>query len=127
MFAAQHIPYKQTANFSKLILDYLEGAASLQPFYRNAPNLEGIRAGLEVRKNVKTDRQTLVKVLKEQYAKQDVPAAVAANIKALLDDTTFTVCTAHQPNLFTGPLYFVYKVLHTIRLAAWLQEQLPAY
>lgn len=127
MFAAQHIPYKQTASFSKLILDYLDGAATLQPFYRNAPNLEGIRAGIEVRKNFQTDRHTLVSVLKEQYATLNAPAAVTANIEVLLDGNSFTVCTAHQPNLFTGPLYFVYKVLHTIRLAAWLQEQLPAY
>lgn len=51
--------------------------------------------------------------------------AVQENIEALLQENTFTVCTAHQPNLFTGPLYFVYKVLHTIRLAAHLTEQLP--
>ena len=127
MFAAQHIPYTQISSFSKLILDYLEGAEALRPFYRYPPNLEGIRASIEGRQTFKTNRQTLVTVLKEQYAHQNISAAVAANIEALLDNNTFTVCTAHQPNLFTGPLYFVYKVLHTIRLAAWLQEQLPAY
>jgi bacillithiol biosynthesis cysteine-adding enzyme BshC len=37
------------------------------------------------------------------------------------------VCTAHQPNLFTGPLYFIYKILHAIKLANYLKEQLPSF
>ncbi|MDQ3278756.1 MAG: bacillithiol biosynthesis cysteine-adding enzyme BshC, partial [Bacteroidota bacterium] len=105
MFAAQHIPYNQTNSFSKLILDYLEGAASLQPFYRHAPTLEGIRASIEARRQYPTNRQVLVDVLKSQYTNVSASSAVTANIEALLDTNTYTVCTAHQPNLFTGPLY----------------------
>ncbi|MDQ3279103.1 MAG: bacillithiol biosynthesis cysteine-adding enzyme BshC, partial [Bacteroidota bacterium] len=122
-----HIPYNQTNSFSKLILDYLDGAAPLQPFYKHAPSLEGVRANIAARQQYATNRQVLVDVLRQQYEKLTAPAAVQANIDALLDNNTFTVCTAHQPNLFTGPLYFVYKVLHTIRLTSWLQAQLPSY
>lgn len=82
---------------------------------------------MEERESFSTNRKVLVEVLKEQYAVHNMFPAVQANIDALLQNNTFTVCTAHQPNLFTGPLYFVYKVLHTIRLAAYLKEQLPAY
>src|SRR5699024_3935377 len=45
----------------------------------------------------------------------------------LADRNTFTICTAHQPNLFTGYLYFVYKILHAVKLAASLKEQYPHY
>ena len=31
--------------------------------------------------------------------------------QALADEHTFTVCTAHQPNIFTGHLYFIFKIL----------------
>ena len=31
----------------------------------------------------------------------------------------------HQPNIFTGYLYFVYKILHTVKLAAELKQQMP--
>lgn len=127
MFAAQHISYSQTNSFSKLILDYLNGAEALRPFYAFRPDVAGIQKIIEERKSFATDRKALVKVLKEQYASLQHSPAVAANINALLKENTFTVCTAHQPNLFTGPLYFVYKVLHTIRLASFLKEQLPAY
>ena len=45
----------------------------------------------------------------------------------LLKENTFTVTTAHQPNIFTGPLYFFYKILHTIHLAAELKKQFPEH
>jgi bacillithiol biosynthesis cysteine-adding enzyme BshC len=35
------------------------------------------------------------------------------------------VCTAHQPNIFTGHLYFIYKIVHTIKLADRLDKELP--
>lgn len=127
MFAALHIPYSQTNSFTKLVLDYLEGAESLTPFYSHRPDLDGIKKGIEERKGFQTERKILVEVLQEQYASLQHTTNVSANIEALLSADTFTVCTAHQPNLFTGPLYFVYKVLHTISLAQFLKEQLPQY
>jgi hypothetical protein len=52
---------------------------------------------------------------------------VKQNIQSLADQNTFTVTTAHQPNIFTGPLYFIYKILHAVKLADELQTQLPQY
>jgi bacillithiol synthase len=43
----------------------------------------------------------------------------------LKKDNTFVVTTAHQPNLFTGPLYFFYKIIHAIQLAASLKAAFP--
>ena len=45
----------------------------------------------------------------------------------LLKENTFTVTTAHQPNIFTGPLYFIYKIIHAIQLAAELKKQFPQH
>jgi bacillithiol biosynthesis cysteine-adding enzyme BshC len=52
---------------------------------------------------------------------------VQRNIQLLLSNNTFTICTAHQPNLFTGHLYFIYKILHIIKLSDTLKTQLPEY
>jgi bacillithiol biosynthesis cysteine-adding enzyme BshC len=38
-----------------------------------------------------------------------------------------TITTAHQPNIFTGPLYFIYKILHAIKLAEYCRSSLPNY
>src|SRR4030095_843665 len=40
---------------------------------------------------------------------------------------TFTITTAHQPNIFTGPLYFIYKILHAIKLSEYCKASLPQY
>lgn len=127
MFAAKHIPYNQTASFSKIVADYLNGAESLRSFYDQPPTTEGIQAKLAQRKTKQPDRQLLVKVLEQQYNEMEVSAAVKQNIESLLSPNTFTVTTAHQPNLFTGPLYFIYKILHAIKLAAAFKKQMPEH
>ena len=45
------------------------------------------------------------------------------NIQELLNDNTFTITTGHQLSIFTGPIYFIYKILHTIRLTEELNQK----
>lgn len=125
MFAAEHISYKETNAFSRIVKDYLEDHPALQPFHAYRPTHEGMKAALQQRKNQHTDRATLVNVLRQQYEGVATSSAVMENIAALQKENTFTICTAHQPNLFSGPLYFIYKILHAIRLSAYMQEQFP--
>jgi bacillithiol biosynthesis cysteine-adding enzyme BshC len=127
MFVNEHLSYGQTNSFSKIVSDYLSGAENIKPFYSSSPSIEGVKEIIDKKKQQPVNRQMLVEVLKQQYESVASTDAVRKNIEALASDTTFTVCTAHQPNLFTGPLYFVYKVLHTIRLGSYLKEQLPQY
>ncbi|HEX3766757.1 MAG TPA: bacillithiol biosynthesis cysteine-adding enzyme BshC, partial [Puia sp.] len=54
-----------------------------------------------------------------------IHAPVAKNISSLSDKSTFTITTAHQPAVFTGPLYFIYKILHVIKLANVLSQRFP--
>jgi uncharacterized protein YllA (UPF0747 family) len=44
----------------------------------------------------------------------------------LRDENTFTVTTGHQLNIYTGPLYVIYKLVSTINLARALQKAYPA-
>src|SRR5688572_21761844 len=127
MFAAQHINYNQTNAFTKIVLDYLEGSEQLKQFYNLTPSLDGFRKAIANRKLFRTDRETLVRTLEQQYTSVNVTEAVKKNIQRLLSEDTFTLCTAHQPNLFTGPVYFIYKILHTIKLADHLKTNLPDY
>lgn len=70
-------------------------------------------------------RTVLVASLTENYAKITTTDKVKANIEALKESTTFTVTTGHQLSLFTGPIYFIYKILHVIRLAEELSLEYP--
>jgi bacillithiol synthase len=72
-----------------------------------------------------TQRKTLVKQLEIQYEGLNLSPAVFSNIQALQQDNCFTVTTGHQLCLFGGPLYFVYKIVHAIRLAEKLRLAYP--
>ncbi|HUZ58179.1 MAG TPA: bacillithiol biosynthesis cysteine-adding enzyme BshC [Hanamia sp.] len=126
-FQSQYIPYTKTGKFTKIVLDYINEAATLQDFYEHPVNIEGIKSAISQRKKYHTNRHLLVDQFTNQYKSFDNCDAIRANIHTLLDENTFTVCTAHQPNIFTGHLYFVYKILHTIKLADSLKKKLPEY
>ncbi|HVW62009.1 MAG TPA: bacillithiol biosynthesis cysteine-adding enzyme BshC [Puia sp.] len=120
-----HLPYQQTGYFSKIITDYLDGVSALAPFYEHPVTMEGLKASLDARKKVPVDRKTLVTALEDQYQAVDPSPKVVSNIRRLLEENTFTIVTAHQPAIFTGPLYFIYKILHVIKLADRLNREWP--
>ncbi len=119
------LPYRQTGAFSKIALDYIDQAAALKPFYSNPPTLQGIQKAIEDRKQFIVNRELLVQELKKQYEGVDTSEKVKANIDSLLSADTFTITTAHQNNIFSGPLYFIYKIVHAIKLADHLKTLLP--
>lgn len=124
-WVSTQLPYSATGFFSRIITDYLEQAGELSSFYSHPVSADGFRAAIEARRRTPVDRNTLVKALTEQYAGMEPSDKVSDNITRLGEDQTYTVCTAHQPAIFSGHLYFIYKILHTIRLAEWLRGQHP--
>jgi bacillithiol synthase len=120
-----YLPYKDTGYFSHLVTDYLDNESAVRPFYSHRPTAEGLAAAINDRKQYNVDRRMLVEVLNRQYECLDRHDKVVENIQLLLKENTFTICTAHQPNLLTGYLYFVYKILHAIKLAEELSKQRP--
>lgn len=119
-FSADHIPVSSTGFFSSIVTDYLAGADRIKEFYRHSPDMKGIDAAIRERENFAFDRSLLVAELAKQYSTTAHSEAVQRNLELLGMENTFTVCAAHQPNIFTGHLYFVYKILHAIKLAEYL-------
>lgn len=121
----QHLPHAATGRFSAIVLDYLAAAPALRPFYLHKPDWAGISEAIAARASHAANRETLCAMLEEQYHGLRLHEAVTRNLRALQDEKTFTVCTAHQPNLATGYLYFIYKILHAVSLAEDLSAQHP--
>jgi bacillithiol biosynthesis cysteine-adding enzyme BshC len=139
-FNATQISYRSTGLFSALINDYIETKGTAQSFVNYAASKEGYKKAIEQRASFPTNRKVLVEVLQNQYTQlaKDINDAnvlnnkeafklVNDNVNLLLKENTFTVTTAHQPNIFTGPLYFIYKIVHAIQLAAELKKQFPQH
>src|SRR5450755_4098948 len=122
-FTAKAIPYHQTGYFSRVVTDYLEGNESLKAFYEHPVSLDGIEAAMHSRESFPTDRSLLVKRLEEQYSRLPVFDPVVKNLSRLSNQNTFTITTAHQPAIFTGNLYFIYKILHVINIAETLSAR----
>jgi len=122
-----YLPYHQTNYFSKIAIDYINADKKLQPFYKYPVSIEGIKQSIEARKLFPQEREVLVRELKSQYEGIPQPAKISENVQSLLQPNAFTITTAHQPNIFTGPLYFIYKLLHVIKIADELNKQLTEY
>jgi bacillithiol biosynthesis cysteine-adding enzyme BshC len=124
---ATHIPFQKTGFFSKTMIDYLEQKSSIQPFYHQFPNLEGFAEQIKEKSNAfqSASRTTLVNALQQQYRNVSASESTLENITSLQNENTFTITTGHQLNLFTGPLYFLYKIISVINLCETLAEQFP--
>lgn len=124
---ATYIDYSDTASFSPTLLSYLANDDELAPFYGHQPTLSGFKKQIEERKGF-PHRARLAMELRKQYdGLLGAAPAVAANITLLEDEKTFTVTTGHQLNIFTGPLYFIFKIVSAIRLAKDLKKAYPEY
>lgn len=121
------ISYQKSGYFSKLIVDYLEEKLELQNTYNRFPTIENFKDQIKEKEaNYSSqNRSVLVTALKKQYDNIEVSDATKTNIELLNETKTFTVTTGHQLNLFTGPLYFLYKIVSTITLCKDLKQQYP--
>lgn len=118
------IPYGETGFFGKLILDYLNDDSFLKPFYNRRPELGSFEAQMAEKGKSYRHRESLVSALNGQYSRAKLPVK---NISALDDENAFTITTGHQVCLFTGPLYFIYKIVSVINTCRQLQEKHPSH
>jgi bacillithiol biosynthesis cysteine-adding enzyme BshC len=111
------LSYGETGFFTPLANAFVNTDKDLAPFYKYPVSLEGIAASIKERQQFRVDRKLLVNELRNQYKSVQLSEKVKQNIDLLSDENTFTVCTAHQPAIFTGSLFFIYKIIHAIKLA----------
>ena len=121
------ITYQNSGYFSKLIVDYLDQKSELKSLYNRFPTLENFRLQIEEKsKNFPIEnREILAKALLNQYQKFEISEATSTNIELLKKSNTYTITTGHQLNLFTGPLYFLYKIISVINLTKELKTAYP--
>lgn len=114
-----------TGQFSALFLDYIHRKPEILPFYNQYPKIENFKNLIEGKKFKDAHRKVLLEALQQQYKGIKESEITNQQIQSLADSNTFTVTTGHQLNLFTGPLYFIYKIVSTINLADRLNQAFP--
>lgn len=119
-----HISYQDTGYFSKMICDYLSQKDSLSTFYQLFPSIENFEKQINFKKEFSlSNRKTLSERLLVQYRNTSISEATQKNIQSLANPKTYTITTGHQLNLFTGPLYFLYKIFSVINLSEELNTK----
>nr|WP_315210291.1 bacillithiol biosynthesis cysteine-adding enzyme BshC [uncultured Flavobacterium sp.] len=123
------ISYQNSGYFSSLMNDYLDQKNNLDSLYNRFPKLENFEDQILEKQNNydNNNRSILVSTLQKQYSKIETSVLTKQNIEALNNPNTFTITTGHQLNLFSGPLYFLYKIISTINLTTELKAKYPTY
>ena len=116
MIKLEKIPFEETQNFSKKFLRHVNSEKI---------NLKNIYLKTKEISYAEKKRKVLQKSLVKQYEKINCSNKVVENINQLKNKNTFTVTTGHQLNIFTGPLYVIYKIISTINLASKLKKKYP--
>ncbi|MBO3116737.1 bacillithiol biosynthesis cysteine-adding enzyme BshC [Winogradskyella sp. DF17] len=123
------IPYKETGYFSDFICRYVAEDSELKRLYNRFPCLENFEHQILEKEKAynHSSRAILSEIISDQYEGLQLSKLTLNNISALKNSKTFTITTGHQLNLFTGPLYFLYKIVSTINLARQLKQTYPSY
>lgn len=117
----------ETGWFSEQHLRLVYDQESFGTYLTEPFSKEAIRRQIDRKRFDESKRSILVEALKSQYFDIETSATTKGNIESLCSEKTFTITTGHQLSLFTGPLYFVIKVLHVIKQCEELNEALPDY
>lgn len=126
-YKKSHISIEDTHAFSKLVEDYIHQDEKLKSLITSFPSKDSVLSQIQIKKKQHLDRRLLKEVISSQYEGMKLGDSVQHHLDLLSEDSTFTICTAHQPVIFTGHLYFIYKTVHAIKLALELSASLPMY
>ena len=118
------ISYSDTQLFSKIVQMYTEEKVS-DKFYNRYPNINQFEDQIKEKQSSNIDRDLLYKVIKDQNSTLQLSKKTEQNIELLRNKNAFTITTGHQLCLFTGPLYFIYKIVSAINLSKQLTQSFP--
>ena len=123
-------------HYSKLTRDYITAfdTSPVKQYFSLSPNERGTafkellekRVKLASSPEEKAKRKILVSELHKQHSNAGtLTHKVEENLKALLGERCCAVVTGQQVGILGGPLYTIYKALHTIILANQLHGVYP--
>ena len=122
---AQQISFFDIDSIPKLIKDFLQQQVpESETAFFNLKNAE--KSMNEKETYFSSDKRMLIsEIFQKQYEGFTLSEKQQKNIDSLQKRQTFTIVTGHQLNLFSGPVFFVYKILQTIKTAEFLKEKFP--
>jgi len=122
------LDFDKVEQFSASDVAYATRDERFQSFLKYNPNWNSFPQVIRDKQEEPIDRVLLTKVLRAQYASYTTDTEKAlSQVKLLENENTFTIVTAHQPVLFTGPSYVIYKIISAIKTTQVLKENHPDF
>lgn len=127
MFQKQILSFEDTKTLNSLVQDYLLKKKETEQLYSFYPDADGYTKLLQDPELFSSlNRKVLIEsLIRQAKTVNNTSKESLANINLLDQAHTFSVTTGHQLCLFTGPLYFIYKIISAINLSEWLSKNFP--
>ena len=122
-----YIDFEIVPYLSKKDISYQTDFKTWKEFAKYEPKFDNFETAIIEKSKQSFDRELLCEVLSKQYDQIETDERVRSNITKLSQANTFTIVTAHQPSLLTGPLYYIFKICSIINLCDQLQQKYPLY
>ncbi len=121
------IDFENINSIPKLVKDFL--GKRLERFQDNVFGLENFKNQILLKENSFSceRREILYDTIFLQNQEEPMSTKQLEHLFLLKEKNTFTITTGHQLNLFTGPVFFVYKILQTIKTATFLKSNFPEH
>lgn len=121
------ISFQDIASIPQLVKDFLN--QKIEGFEENTFSLDHFKNKIDEKQNTftKQQRASLAAVLEDQLSDLMLSAKQKQNLQDIKLENTFTITTGHQLNLFSGPVFFVYKILQTIKTCSYLKDNFPEF
>ncbi len=117
--------FDKIPQFSKRDKDYTLKSEEFSDFINVPFEYHEFNKLIQERSEFKTDRNLLGKILERQYKGLSNSEKTNRYLASISAENSYTVTTAHQPSLLSGPLYYCFKILSIINLAEKLQNDFP--
>lgn len=121
------ISFNDIESIPQLIKDFLNH--KIEGFEENTFSLDNFRKQIHLKQQSFTvqQREILSHAVQQQLSGLILSSQQKENLHDLTAPNTFTITTGHQLNLFSGPVFFIYKILQTIKTCTYLKENFPDF
>ena len=127
MKTVKKIAFKDIESIPQLVKDFLN--QEIEGFEENTFSFDHFAQHIHLKQDSfnSSQREILFTVFTDQLSELKLSTKQKENIESLKSTNTFTITTGHQLNLFSGPAFFVYKILQTIKTCTNLKQKFPDF
>ncbi|CAD7803804.1 Putative cysteine ligase BshC [Chryseobacterium aquaeductus] len=127
MKTVKKISFNDIESIPQLIKDFLNH--QIEGFENQTFSFDNFAKQIHLKQNSfdNAQREIISKTFTSQLSELQLSSKQKENIESLKSVNTFTITTGHQLNLFSGPVFFVYKILQTIKTCTNLKQKFPDF